>query len=248
MASSRFPGKPLEPLLGLPLVLHVWARCRLHLGFERVVIATCDQEIADAATRYGAESVMTRDTHERCTDRVDEAIGKMDLGLADDDLVLMVQGDEVMVNPRMIADMVAAYGSDRPPVVNLVSRIRSHADHDDVNVVKVVAAPDGRALYFSRAAIPSRARVGQVPMMQQTGIIAFAAKFLRTFGDLPQTPLEQVESVDMLRVLEHGLPLRLVHTEVETIGVDVPAEARRAEEMLERDPFTADYLPAMVGR
>lgn len=242
MGSSRYPGKPLESLLGLPLVLHVWERCRLLARFERVVIATCDAVIQDAAARHGAEAVMTADSHERATDRVCEAIGHMDLGLADDDLVVMVQGDEVMVSPEMLDSIVAAYEATRPPVVNLVSKMISAADHDDVNVVKVVAAPDGRALYMSRAPIPSRARIAAPPMFQQTGVIAFAAAFLRKYGEMPQTPLEKVESIDMLRILENGLPLQLVFTDTETIGIDTPEERVRGEAMLAADPVTARYL------
>lgn len=242
MGSSRFFGKPLVPLLGMPLVLHVWERCRLFARFERVVVATCDSAIFDAVTAHGAEAVMTADSHDRATDRVAEAIGHLALGLADDDLVVMVQGDEVMVAPEMLADVVAAYEATRPPVVNLVSRLTSEADHDDVNVVKIVAAPDGRALYLSRAAVPSRARVGAVPMFQQTGIIAFSVAFLRRFGEMPQTPLEKVESIDMLRVLENNLPLQLVFTETVTIGIDTPGERDRGEEMLAADAVTSRYL------
>lgn len=241
MGSSRFPGKPLVPLLGIPLVLHVWERCRLFERFERVVIATCDPEIAEAACGHGAEAVMTADSHERATDRVVEAIGHMALNLADDDLVVMVQGDEVMVAPAMLADIVVAYEATRSPVINLVSRLTSAADQDDVNVVKVVAAPDGSALYLSRAPIPSRARLSQIPMFQQTGIIAFSAAFLRRFGELPQTPLEKVESIDMLRVLEHNIPLKLVFSETETIGIDTPGERDRGEAMLAADPITRRY-------
>ena len=106
MGSSRYPGKPLVPLLGLPLILHVWHRCRLDEVFDRVVIATCDAEIEQAAIDAGADVVMTADTHERATDRTEEAVENLELGLADDDFVLMVQGDEVLVNPEMTGVIV----------------------------------------------------------------------------------------------------------------------------------------------
>jgi 3-deoxy-manno-octulosonate cytidylyltransferase (CMP-KDO synthetase) len=244
MASSRFPGKPLANMLGMPLILHVWHRCRLFAGFERVVVATCDRDIFEAARSAGAEAVMTADCHERATDRVQEAIAKLALGLAPDDLVVMVQGDEALMTPDMAGMVVAAYERDRPEVVNLGSRLMRDEDHDDVNTVKVVADPKGRVLYFSRAAIPSRARAKTVPMYQQTGVMGFAAAFLDRFSALPQTPLEIVESVDMLRVLEHGLPISLVKTEFETIGVDTPADLARAETMLRTDPVTRRYLHA----
>lgn len=243
MASSRFPGKPLQPLLGMPLIVHVWNRCRLWPGFERVVVATCDDEIKAAVEAAGGEAVMTGDCHERCTDRVEEAVGRLDLGLADDDFVLMVQGDEVLVTPTMIADMVAAYEKTKAPVVNLVSVIGNDADHDDPNVVKTVMDQSGRAMFFSRAPIPSRARAkGPIPVYQQTGVIGFSAAFLKRFSALAPTPLEVVESVDMLRVLEHGLPIQLVRAGCETIGVDTPDDRARAEQVLAHDAVTKEYL------
>jgi len=244
MASSRFPGKPLAKMLGLPLILHVWHRCRLFVGFERVVVATCDKEILEVARAAGAEAVMTAPTHERATDRVQEAIAQLRLGLAEDDLVVMVQGDEALMSPALAEMIVTTYERDRPAVVNLGSRLMRDEDHDDINTVKVVADPNDRVLYFSRAPIPSRARVKAVPMYQQTGVMGFAAAFLDRFSALPQTPLEIIESVDMLRVLEHGLPISLVRTDRETIGVDTPADLARAENMLRGDPVTERYLHA----
>jgi 3-deoxy-manno-octulosonate cytidylyltransferase (CMP-KDO synthetase) len=242
MASSRFPGKPLASLLGLSLVFHVWHRCRLCSEFERVVIATCDEEIRLACEQAGAEVVMTASTHERATDRTEEAIENLGLGLKDDDLVVMVQGDEVLMSPDMASELIAAYEQDRSPVVNLASRLNSADDINDPNTVKVVAAPDGRVLYFSRAPIPSSARGVEVAAYQQTGVMAFSAAFLRQFSKLAPTPLEIAESVDMLRVLEHGLTIRLIRTETETIGVDTEADRARAERVLADDPLTRLYL------
>ena len=242
MGSSRFPGKPLEPLLGLSLILHIYERCKLYNGFEKVVVATCDDVIHQAVLAHGGESVMTADTHERCTDRTEEAIANLKLGLADDDFILMVQGDEVLVSPEMLRNMTEIYERDRPQAVNLVSRMYRDEDHDDPNTVKVVGAPSGKALYFSRAPIPSRARAGTVPMYQQTGIIGFSSAFLHKFSTLEPTPLEIIESVDMMRVVEHGLEIQLVKTDTETVGVDTPADLARAEEILTDDPFTNSYL------
>lgn len=245
MASSRFPGKPLEPLLGLALVLHVFERCQLCPELERVVIATCDEEIRDAARAHGAETVMTADSHPGCVDRTDEAVAAIGGDLADDDLVLMVQGDEIMVGPEMLTDMVRAYADGSPPVVNLASRLYRDEDHKDPNTVKVVSDPHGRALYFSRAPIPSAYRVDDpagLPVYQQTGIIGFSKSFVHAFGGMERTPLEEAERIDMLRVIEHGLPVRIVHTQTETIGVDTPADLARAEKILAQDPTAKKYL------
>lgn len=241
MQSSRFPGKPLKPLLGLPLILHIYERCRRYDGFERTVVATCDAEIKTVVENHGGQAVMTADTHERCTDRVEEALVNLRLDLADADLVVMVQGDEVLVSPEMIAGVMAAQERTGAEVVNLGSRLYRAEDHEDPNTVKMVAAPDGRGLFFSRAPIPSRARAADAPAYQQTGIMAFTYRFLKRFSRLSPTPLEIAESVDMLRVIEHGLPLYAVFTEKETLGVDTEADLKRGEEMLAADPLTSRY-------
>jgi 3-deoxy-manno-octulosonate cytidylyltransferase (CMP-KDO synthetase) len=185
---------------------------------------------------------MTADTHPGCVDRTVEAIANAGEILGDGDFVLMVQGDEVMVSPEMNAAIIDAYARTGDAVVNLATRLYRPEDHDDPNSVKVCAAPDGRALFFSRAAIPSRVRQPDVPVYQQTGVIGFRPSFLTTFGTLERTPLEIAEGIDMLRTLEHGLPVRMVRSETETIGVDTPADLRRGEEMLRADPVTRRYL------
>ncbi len=242
MASSRFPGKPLEPLIGLPLVLHVYERCRLCASIDRVVVATCDEEIRAAVEQHGGEAVMTANSHPGCVDRTVEAVDNLGLGLADDDLVLMVQGDEVLISPVMMENVIDAYRSSAAAVVNLASKIFSEEDHDDPNCVKVVAAPDGRALFFSRAPIPSRSRADSVPMYQQTGAIGFSNAFLHRFGNLSRTPLEMTERIDMLRALEHGYPVQVVFSENPTIGVDTKSDLSRAEDVLRDDPITREYM------
>jgi 3-deoxy-manno-octulosonate cytidylyltransferase (CMP-KDO synthetase) len=242
MASSRFPGKPLATIVGLPMILHVLERCRRADGLGRVVVATCDREIFDAVKAYGGEAVMTADTHPGCVDRTEEAIEILAPGISPDALVLMVQGDEILVTPEMVTRVVSRY-RDRPaPVVNLASRIAATDDHDDPNRVKVVCAPDGRALCFSRAPIPSRFRSDDVPMYQQTGVIGFSAGFLKTFGQLARTPLEMAEQIDMMRTLEHGFEVQMIFTDDVTFGVDTPADLARAESVLADDPITQGYL------
>lgn len=242
MASGRFPGKPLEPLLGLPLVIHVLERCRLCPRLDRVVVATCDEEIRSVVEDHGGEAVMTLPTHPGCVDRTAEAVAELGGGLADDDLVLMVQGDEVLVSPDMAAKVIQTYEDTRVEVVNLASPITETQDHDDPNVVKVVATQDGRALYFSRAPIPSRARTDLPIMLQQTGVIGFSKSFLYEFGRLERTPLEIIEHIDMMRTLEHGYSVRIVIADRQTIGVDTSDDLARAEKVLRTDPWTTRYM------
>jgi len=242
MDSSRFPGKPLEKLLSLPLVLHVYERCRIADSLDQVFIATCDEAIRDACETHGAAVIMTRDDHPGAVDRTAEAAGLVGGDLADDDLVLMIQGDEVLVGPDMIDQIVEAFNASDTPVVNLASPIADDADHDDVNVVKVATALDGRALFYSRTPIPSRARKTHDALFQQTGVIGFSKSFLKTFLKLDRTPLEITEGIDMLRTLEHGYGIQIVAATRPTIGVDTPDELQRAEEILASDPLTRTYL------
>lgn len=242
MGSSRFPGKSLEPLLGHPLVLHVYDRCCLYDQFSEVIVATCDQMIEDQVIAHGGVSVMTSDSHERCTDRVEECVKKRFPDYPDDGLIVMVQGDEVLVSPEMIAAVIDAQRKTNAPVVNLGSRLYQIADQESSDTVKIVAAPNGNVMFFSRSRIPSAARDPDVPVYQQTGVMVFTWKFLKEFSSLPQTPLEKTESVDMLRVLEHGLPLPAVFTEIETLGVDTPADLIEGEARLRADPITSRYL------
>ncbi len=241
MGSSRFPGKPLAKALNIPVIIHIAKRCLLSANLDYVGVATCDEEIKVVCEQHNIPVIMTSDKHERCTDRVSEAIEKLDFKLSSGDFVLMVQGDEILVTPDMIDSVVSDYEKNCSPVVNLVSRIYTAQDHEDPNVVKVVSAPDQRALYFSRAPIPSTYRDKEALIYQQTGLIGFSKKFLKEFSDLPQTPLEKVESIDMLRVLEHGLPLKVVYTDTETVAIDVPSDLERAKKILESDSFVKKY-------
>lgn len=241
MASSRFPGKPLECMLGMPLILHVMHRCMLEEHFDDVIVATCDREIMECVQNANGTAIMTATTHDRCTDRVCEAVEACPIKLKDSDLVLMVQGDEVLVNPDMLRNMINIFDNSRFPVVNLISRIYREEDHDDVNVVKVVTDLDDQITYLSRAAIPSRSRNSNVPMYQQTGVIAYSSGFLNEFSRLKQTPLEIIESIDMLRLIEHGISLKSSKTELETIGVDTASDLIRAEKALINDVWTKEY-------
>ena len=242
MGSSRFPGKPLEKLLGLELVLHVYMRCVSTASLDHTVIATCDAEIRDVCENHGANVVMTRDDHPGAVDRTAEAVTLVGDDLADDGLVLMVQGDEVLVAPDMIDPVVAAFSRTDAPVVNLASPILDPTMQDDTNVVKVARALDDRALFFSRAPIPSRARTPISDMLQQTGVIGFSKTFLSIFLKLERTPLEIIEGIDMLRTLEHGYAIKIVASGRPTIGVDTPEELQAAEVILRSDPLTNEYL------
>lgn len=249
MGSSRFPGKPLAPICGIPMIGHVWKRTAMALGDDKTWVATCDQEIFDYIESVGGRAVMTADTHERCTDRTAEAMLKIEAETGRADVVVMVQGDEPLVTPDMITSAVAPFESDPGvQVVNLMGELATREEHDDPNEVKVVTDLKGNALYFSREPIPSWRKGGvDVPMRKQVCIIPFRRDFLLTFNELPPTPLEVVESVDMMRLLEHGHPVRMVPTGGVNIGVDTERDLAVAEGLMEKDAFYPQYADAMRG-
>ena len=231
MASSRYPGKPLVPILGVPLVEHVRRRAMLARGAGRVVVATCDESIREAVVTAGGEAVMTADTHERCTDRVEEAMRHLD-----GDIVVMVQGDEPLLIPEAVS-RIAQPLLDRAEVVctNLLSPLESDADLANPNIVKAVCDRQGRVMFLSRAPIPFYRQRVKCPVYRQTGIMAFRTSLLRTFAVLPETPFEKAEAIDMLRLLEHGYPIHGVVVDYPTLGVDRPEDVPAVERRLRDD-------------
>jgi len=239
MASIRFPGKPLALILGLPMIEHVRRRVLLCDLVHEVIVATCDKEIKDVVQAAGGKVAMTSGAHERCTDRIAEAARGLDA-----DVVINVQGDEPLVLPRMLEEVVEPLLKDASlQASNLVTRIETMEDFLDPNVPKVVTNRFGDLLYISREPIPSRKKASSddYAKLKQLGIIAFRGDFLQLFSELSPTPLERVESVDMMRAVEHGYRVRMVDTNGTMIGVDVPRDIQRAEELLARDPLVEAY-------
>ncbi len=240
MAASRFPDKPLKPILGLPMIEHVRRRVQLSSKVDEVVVATCDKSIFDVVEAAGGKAVMTADTYERCTDRIAEAARGMDA-----DIYINVQGDEPLVLPEMMDQVVAPFFEDSTlECVNLAVPIVDDKEFRDVNAVKVVTNLKGEMIYASREPIPSRSKApdNNFSKLKQLGIIAFSADFLQKFTELPATPLEEVESVDMLRAVEHGFRVKMVETRGVMIGVDLPGDIARVEKVLENDPLVQKYM------
>ena len=230
MGASRFPGKPLIRILGKPMLQWVYEGTRGSSLLANVVVATCDDEIAAAARVFGAKVAMTSPRHERASDRVAEAARELDA-----DVVVMVQGDEPMVTPDMIEAAVGPFNGPAVVCTNLSSPIETMADYMDPNTIKVVAGAAGDALYFSRSPIPAVARQTFRPgvAQRQVCVIGFRAAFLQEYTRLAPTPLEQAESIDMLRILEHGQAVRVVPIVNASYPVDTPADVQRVERLLE---------------
>ena len=244
MGSSRFPGKPLAKILGIPMIGHIYYRCKMAAALNDVFIATCDEEVMQYAASIGAAAIMTSDKHERASDRVAEAMTKIEKTTSQRvDIVVMIQGDEPMVMPEMLNLAVQPMLKDNNILVaNLMALIRTKEEQQDPNCIKVVIDKDSNALYFSREAIPSRKKwPGDIPMFKQVCIIPFRRDFLSKFISLVPTTLEKVESIDMLRVLEHGYKVKMVLTDYETYSVDTPEDLRAVEERMQNDPLVRKY-------
>jgi 3-deoxy-manno-octulosonate cytidylyltransferase (CMP-KDO synthetase) len=245
MGSSRFPGKPLARIYGMPMVGHVYLRSAMASSLDAVYIATCDGEITEYAASIDAPAIMTADTHERASDRAAEAVKDVERSTGRPvDVVVMIQGDEPMVTPVMIDAAVQALVSDtRAPVVNLMGPIDDAEGLADPNEIKVVTDLEDFALYFSRAPIPhDHGRGGSGTARKQICIIAFRREFLATFNELRPTPLEIAESVDMMRVLEHGYRVKMVDAGADTVSVDTPEDLVEVETLMCGEALMARYL------
>ena len=231
MQSSRFPGKPLAKILGCSMIEHVYKRSAMAKRLAEVYVATCDAEIAAEVERVGGRAVMTSPDHQRCTDRVAEAVQRLG---AQPELVVNIQGDEPMVRPEQLDALVDAMTADPSvPTMNLLVPIHDEQEHRSPNVVKVVVDREGFILYFSREPIPSRWRgAPHSPLLRQTGIIGFRSGFLQAFTQLSPTPLEQVESVDMLRVLEHGYRVKALVSQTALYTVDTEHDRQLVEQRM----------------
>ena len=235
-AATRLPGKPLVSLAGKPMIQRVWERASQATRITRVIIATDDERILQAAAAFGGEAVMTRSEHRSGTERVAEvAVHVSGVG---EDIFVNVQGDEPLVEPEAIDTLVEAIESEEGvSVATLMVAIAKPADIMDPNIVKVVLDFDGNALYFSRAPIPwVRDREGPVHAqhMKHLGLYAFRRDALLDFPTLPVGDLERIEQLEQLRWMENGWKIRVAEVEHDAISVDVPADVTRVEKLLEK--------------
>ena len=244
MGSSRYPGKPLALIHNVPMVGHVAFRTAMAGCLAGTWVATCDDIIRDYCRTAGLEAVMTGDHHVRCTTRTAEAMLKIEAATGKKaDIVVMVQGDEPMVTPDMIDAAIAPMLKDPSiNVVNLMAEMQTLAEFEDPNEVKVVVDRNLDALYFSREPVPSRKKgADKVPMRKQVCIIPFRRDYLLRFNDMEETPLEIYESVDMLRILEHGEKVRMVPTDKRTWSVDTPEDLVHVTRLMEGDELMKRY-------
>jgi len=239
MGSSRFPGKPLAKILGMPMVEHVYRRSLLAKNVDDVFIATCDDEIVDTARAFGAKAYMTHKEIERPGLRVAEACRQQ--SLADDDIVVVVQGDEPLVHPGMIDIAVQPMLDD--PAIQLITLVANANEMEwrDPNEVKVVTDLKQDVLFMSRSPIPSNEWKKIGPRLKQVAIMPFRKKFLLDFQAMSPTPHEISEQVELLRAVEHGVKVRAVKSPYHSVSVDTERDRQEAESAMAKDEFYPKY-------
>lgn len=244
LAASRFPGKPMARIAGMPMIGHCWHRTHITPGVDKTYVATCDREIFDYIESLGGNAIMTSASHNRATDRTGEALLAAERGLGyKADIVIMMQGDEPLIMPEAIASLLPAFDDPQVEITNLMGEFKTEEAFLNKNNVKVVTNSRGDALYFSREPIPCTWKnIPGLPKRQQLGIIAFRREALIRFNQSPETILEQCESVDMNRVLEYGGRIRMVPTTLQTIGVDTPDDLAAAEKRMAGDVLHRQYV------
>lgn len=231
--STRLPGKALEPILGKPMVQRVYERCLEASVLDLVCVATDDTRIVDAVEAFGGRAVMTSVDHVSGTDRLAEAVQSIEA-----DVVVNIQGDQPFIDPRMIEEAVRPLLDDAGlPMATLMHPIADPADLQDPGVVKTVVDRHGNALYFSRSLIPYPRNDAPHAVYEHVGLYVYRRDFLVTLSELPPTLLEQVESLEQLRVLEHGYRIRVVESTCPDhafagFSIDTPEDLERAEAML----------------
>jgi 3-deoxy-manno-octulosonate cytidylyltransferase (CMP-KDO synthetase) len=239
-ASTRLPGKPLIDLGGVPMIVRVVEQARRVPGLAQVVVATDDVRVKRAVEEHGGIAVMTREDHRSGTDRLAEVAHALAC-----DVVVNVQGDEPLIDPRMIAAALTPFAD---PMVEMTTLCRPADAHDfaNPNVVKAVVGQDGFALYFSRAPVPYDRAVGLdgsrpargAPRLafKHIGLYAYRRTTLLRLASLAPTALEETEMLEQLRALEHGIRIRVVQTDLDSIGVDTDADVARVRAILAASP------------
>lgn len=223
--SSRFPGKPLAKLFGKPLIEHVFHRAKQVRSVVEVLVATDDERIMKAVEAFGGTVIMTSPEHRTGTDRVAEVAGNIEA-----EVIVNVQGDEPLIEPRVIEQALEPLYSD--PGIQMSTLMTEITDKNDLknpNVVKVVVDLKGYAIYFSRSLIPYPRNEQSFNVFKHIGLYVYRRQFLLDLAALKQTPLEKTESLEQLRALENGYKIKAIETDYNSIGVDTPEQLAQIE-------------------
>ena len=243
MAATRFPNKPMALIDGMPMIGHCYFRSKMSTLLNDVYVATCDQEIFDYIHSIGGKAVMTSDIHERATERSAEALINIEKETNQHfDIVVMIQGDEPLIDPEMINESVKPLLSGKNQVSNLMASLNDLEEAKNPNFVKVVTSVNGNALYFSREPIPSPSKYkDSIDYHRQLGLIAFSREALLKFIELSTTRLEIIESVDMNRFLEHQFPIYMTLTNFAADSVDTVEDLNLVDIKMRTDKLYYRY-------
>jgi len=236
MSSSRFPGKPLKNILGIPMLAHCYERAAISEACDFLVIATPDNEIMEWASKFNIPAILTSDSHERATERAAEVVTILESDGQFFEHVLLLQGDEPQINPLDINKLNNAFHDFNSEVVNLVYPI-DEVDMADENVVKAILANSYSINFFTRAHVPQGSKLG----MRQLGMIGFSSEALKIYEQLKMTSLEILESIDMMRFIENDISIQGVLSSSPILGVDRPGDIQKAELMMANDLLVQEY-------
>ena len=228
--STRFPGKPLADICGKPMIQWVYESAVKVKQIEAVYVATDDVRIFDSVTGFGGQALMTSPDHTCGTDRLAECARVLDLG--DDDVILNIQGDEPLIQPEMILDLLSLFTCPDVYMGTLKKRIENKEELENPNVVKVITDVNDDAIYFSRYCIPYERDDAHTVHYKHIGIYGYRVWFLKKFSAMEKTVLERAESLEQLRVIENGMKIRVKETVYETVGVDTPEQLALVEQRL----------------
>lgn len=228
--SSRFPGKPLADICGKPMIQYVYETVSNIETISDAYVATDDERIYNAVSNFGGKAVMTG----KCacgSERVAQACSDIEC-----DVVLNIQGDEPMIRPEMICDLISAFDDSSVNIATLKKRIMSREDIENPNIAKLITDVNNNAIYFSRSTIPyNRDNLETVKYYKHIGVYGYKKDFLMKFAQLPRSPLECAEELEQLRALENGYSIRVVETEYQSIGVDLPEHIALVEREMKNE-------------
>ncbi|MBR2774401.1 MAG: 3-deoxy-manno-octulosonate cytidylyltransferase [Selenomonadaceae bacterium] len=227
-SSTRLPGKPLADICGKPMICRVWERASRARSVAEVIVATDDERILRAVEEHSGRAMMTRADHKTGTDRLAEVAEHF----PDVEVVVNVQGDEPLIEPSLIDELVAQFVEDKDlQMATVATELTDAAEMNNPNNVKVVLDMNDNALYFSRSLIPYPRNAGKSPVFKHIGIYAYRRQFLIDYAKMKSTPLEQAESLEQLRALENGFKIRVIKSSCQFIGVDTEEDLRLVNEI-----------------
>ena len=227
-ASTRLPGKPLRLIAGVPMICRVYDRASKAKFIDKAIVATDDERIFKAVKEYGGDVMMTRADHPTGTDRLAEVAAAFN----DVDLIVNVQGDEPLIEPSLIDNLISLFNDDADlQMATIATELKKEEEINNPNNVKVISDLNGYALYFSRSVIPYPRNVGKSKVYKHIGIYAYRREFLLKYAKMSPTPLEKTESLEQLRALENGYKIKVLHSDNQFVGVDTEEDLQLVNEI-----------------